>query len=208
MPSRADSRLLLATRSRDKAREIRDILAPLTQATIVTLDDAGIAPAAVEDELEVHHTFLGNAHAKAAYFLQQTNLPTLADDSGICVDALGGRPGVRSKRYADAPGLNGSALDLANNERLLRELQDVPHEQRTAHYTCAAVLHLPGDRRFAALGTCSGFIAAEPRGPHGFGYDPLFLDPASGLSFGEMQPAEKHRKSHRARAFRALVGCL
>jgi XTP/dITP diphosphohydrolase len=208
MPARADSALLLATRSRDKAREIREILAPLTRASIVTLDDVGIPASELEDELEVHDTFLANAHAKAAYFLRHAQLPTLADDSGINVDALGGRPGVRSKRFADAPGLRGVALDRANNERLLHELRDTPRPQRSAHYTCAAVLHLPGGNRFAAIGTCSGFILAEPRGTHGFGYDPLFLDPATGLSFGETEPAEKLRKSHRARAFRALASCL
>jgi len=208
MPSRADARLLLATRSPDKAREIRDILAPLTRASIVTLDDVGIAPADAEDDIEVYDTFLANAHAKAEYFLKQSNLPTLADDSGINVDALGGRPGVRSRRFADAAELRGTALDHANNERLLRELHDTPREQRTAHYTCAAVLHTPDGHRFAAVGTCSGFILSEPRGHHGFGYDPLFLDPASGRSFGELEPSEKQRKSHRARAFRALASCL
>lgn len=204
----AERRLLLATRSRDKAREIREILAPLTRAVIVTLDDVGVPASDSEDELEVHDTFLANAHAKAEYFLRRTQLPTLADDSGINVDALGGRPGVRSKRFADAAGLSGVALDRANNERLLRELRDTPPPQRTAHYTCAAVLHLPDGHRYAAIGTCSGFILPEHRGTHGFGYDPLFLDPASGLSFGETEPAEKHRKSHRARAFRALASCL
>jgi XTP/dITP diphosphohydrolase len=208
MPSRADPPLLLATRSRDKAREIREILAPLTRAVIVTPDDVDIPPSPAEDELELHDTFLANAHAKAEYFLRIARLPTLADDSGINVDALGGRPGVRSKRFADDAGLSGSALDRANNDRLLRELRNTPHEQRTAHYTCAAVLHLPDQHRFAAIGTCSGFILAEPRGSHGFGYDPLFLDPATGLSFGELEPADKHRKSHRARAFRALATCL
>jgi XTP/dITP diphosphohydrolase len=208
MPSAVDARLLLATRSRDKAREIREILAPLTRAAIVTPDELGIPPSAIEEELEVHDTFLANAHAKAGYFLGLTQLPTLADDSGINVDALGGRPGVRSRRFAAAAGLSGKALDHANNERLLHELRDTPHPQRTAHYTCAAVLHFPDGRRFAAIGTCSGFILDHPRGPHGFGYDPLFLDPATGLSFGETEPAEKHRKSHRARAFRGLIGCL
>jgi XTP/dITP diphosphohydrolase len=208
MPSRPDDTLLLATRSPDKAREIRDILAPLTHAAIVTLDDAGIPAATLEDELEVHDTFLANAHAKAEYFLRLAQLPTLADDSGISVDALAGRPGVRSRRFAGEAGLRGLPLDRANNERLLRELRDTPRPQRSAHYTCAAVLHLPGDRRFAAIGTCSGFILEEPRGTYGFGYDPLFLDPATGLSFGETEPVQKHRRSHRARAFRALASCL
>jgi XTP/dITP diphosphohydrolase len=200
--------LLLASRSADKIREIRQILEPACHGHIATLHDAGVPPAAEEEELEAFDTFLENAHAKAAHFLRLTGLPTIADDSGICVDALGGAPGVRSKRFATTAGLAGRALDTANNERLLRELRDTPDDRRTAHYTCAAVLHLPGGARFAALGTRAGRILRTPRGRHGFGYDPLFLDPDSGLSFGETDPAAKNRTSHRARAFRALAANL
>lgn len=207
MPSVADFTLLLATRSHDKAREIRQIL-PHVGARIITLDDAGIAATPDEDGIESFDTFLANAHAKAAFFLRRTTLPVLADDSGLGVDALGGQPGVRSRRFAERNDLAGTDLDRANNERLLGRLGDLPRPRRTAHYTCAAVLHLHDGRRFGAIGTRSGFILPEPRGTHGFGYDPLFLDPASGLSFGEMDPADKNRTSHRARAFRALAATL
>lgn len=196
--------LLLATRSQDKVREIRQILHAVARARIITLDEAGIAPQPDEDDVESFDTFLENAHAKATFFCARAGLPTLADDSGISVDALAGAPGVRSKRFALEAGLAGAALDQANNRRLLEELRDVPDERRGARYTCAAVLHWPDGRRMAALGTSSGSILRDPRGDGGFGYDPLFLDPQSGLSFAELEPAAKNRRSHRARAFLAL----
>jgi len=198
-------RLLLATRSTDKAREIRQILATSFRGDILSLDDAGIPQSPDEDGIEVYETFTGNAHAKAAYFLRLSNIATLADDSGISVDALDSAPGVRSRRYALESGLDGRALDQANNEKLLHALRNVPVSQRTAHYTCAAALHLPDGRRFATVAVRSGSILEAPRGTHGFGYDPLFLDPASGLSFAELDPLVKNTTSHRARAFRALA---
>jgi XTP/dITP diphosphohydrolase len=203
--STAQPTLLLATRSGDKLREIRQILAPAFRGRIITLDEAGIAESADEAGVEAFDTFLANAHAKADYFLRRSGLPTLADDSGICVDALGGAPGVRSKRFAaDAGSAEGDA-DAANNQRLLRDLDGVTWSRRTAHYTCAAVLHLPDGRRVASVGTCTGIILDEFRGSGGFGYDPLFLDPDTGLSFAELDAAAKNRKSHRARAFRGLA---
>jgi XTP/dITP diphosphohydrolase len=199
---------VLASRSRDKAREIREILTPALHARIVTLDEAGIDEGDAEDGIEAHHTFLANAHAKAAHFMRITQRPTIADDSGICVDALGGAPGVRSRRFARQAGLHGAALDHANNARLLLDLDRTPDDRRTAHYTCAAVLHLPDGSRFSAIGTCSGIILRQPRGDRGFGYDPLFLVPDLGLTFGEASRDQKHRRSHRARAFRALAGAI
>jgi XTP/dITP diphosphohydrolase len=199
---------LLATRSSDKAREIRAILGPTFGGSVITPDDAGIDPAPEEDGIEVFDTFLGNAHAKADYFRRRSGLDTVADDSGICVPALGGAPGVRSRRFAGRPELRGHALDQANNEHLLRELRDLPRQQRHAFYACAAVLHLADGRRFAAIGTCAGFILDYPRGTRGFGYDPLFLDPASGLTFAELDPAAKNARSHRSRAFRSLAANL
>jgi XTP/dITP diphosphohydrolase len=197
-------RLLLATRSPDKVREIRQILRSVFSGGIITLDDAGIAAADDEEHLERFASFLENAHAKAAFFMEASGMPTLADDSGIEVDALDGRPGVRSKRYAGA----ASDVDAANNRYLLGELRGVPAEARTARYVCAAVLHLPDRRRVAAVGTCEGRILEEPRGSGGFGYDPLFFDPTTGLTFGETDPAAKNRKSHRARALRGLAANL
>ena len=200
--------IVLATRSPDKAREIRDILTPILRVPIVTLDEAGITPDPAEDDIEIFDTFLANAHAKAAYFLGLCGRPAMADDSGICVDALDGAPGVRSRRFADVPPGDAARQDHANNERLLRELDDVPETERSAHYTCAAVLHLPDGRRFSAVGTTAGRILTQPRGAGGFGYDPLFLIPDLGRSFGEIPIDQKHRRSHRARAFRALAGAV
>jgi XTP/dITP diphosphohydrolase len=209
MRSHSERTILLATRSLDKAGEIRVILEPLFRGRIVSLDEAGIEHrAAQEDAVEAFTTFLGNAHAKAAYFQSRSGLATIADDSGISVAALGGAPGVYSRRFAAEPGLEGTALDRANNRLLLERLRDVEGPDRAAHYTCAAALHLPDGRRLAAVGTCSGHILSEPRGHRGFGYDPLFGDPLSGLSFGEIEPHEKNRRSHRARAFRALATLL
>lgn len=200
------AQIILASRSRDKVREIAEILPPLLAASLVTLDDAGIQEDEAEDAIEVHDTFLANAHAKAAWFMRITGRTTIADDSGISVHALGGAPGVRSRRFARQPGLSGIELDRANNERLLHQLRETPHEHRTAHYTCAAVLHLTDGRRFSAIATCAGVILDHPRGTGGFGYDPLFLLPDLGLTFAELPPEQKHRRSHRARAFRALAG--
>lgn len=210
MPSAADDTILLATRSADKLREIRVILGDIGMP-IITLADAGLGPLPEEDDVEAFDTFLANAHAKAAYFARRSGMNVIADDSGICVDALDGAPGVRSKRFAAAHDaaaarLDGVALDQANNETLLRRLRDVRGVDRRAYYTCAAVVHLSDGRRFGALGTCAGTILDAPRGEHGFGYDPLFLDPASGLAFAEMDAHAKNDISHRSRAFRALAG--
>lgn len=204
----ADADLILASRSRDKVSEITEILKPVLHAGIISLGDAGIGEDDAENDIEVFDTFLENAHAKAAYFMRMTGRPTLADDSGISVHALGGAPGVRSRRFAARPGLTGVELDRANNDRVLRELGDIPTDRRVAHYTCAAVLHLPDGRRYSAIGTCTGIIMHAPRGSGGFGYDPLFLLPDLGLTFGEVSRDEKHRRSHRARAFRALAGAV
>jgi XTP/dITP diphosphohydrolase len=200
--------LLLATRSADKVREIREILGPTLAARIRDLHDAALPEDEAENDLEAFDTFLANAHAKASYFAARSGLPVIAEDSGLCVDALGGAPGVRSRRWAARPDLHGRDLDRANNERLLTELGELPIARRTAHYTCAAVVHLPGGQCITAVGTCSGFILHQPRGAAGFGYDPLFLDPATGLSFGETDPTVKNRRSHRAAAFRALAANL
>ena len=199
---------MLATRSGDKAREIRHILGAELHVALITLDDVGIAETPAEESIEVFETFIGNAHAKAAYFLKLSGLPTIADDSGISVAALDGAPGVRSRRFAQQPGLSGRALDHANNERLLHELRSTPPRERAAHYSCAAVMHLPDGRRFTAVGVTRGVILDTPRGTGGFGYDPLFLIPETGLTFGELTLEEKQRRSHRARAFRALASTL
>jgi XTP/dITP diphosphohydrolase len=195
-------RIALATRSLPKAREIRMILPRSVE--LLSLDDLAIPPDPAEDDLERFTTFRENALAKAHHFAALTGLPTLADDSGICVAALGGRPGVHSKRFAppDAPGAD---RDDANNRHLLRLLDAVPHEERTARYLCAAALALPAGPSCLALGACAGTILPAPRGTGGFGYDPYFFLPHLGATFAELPPDHKNRLSHRARACRALA---
>lgn len=198
--------LLIASRSADKVREIRAILEPVIGARLISLTDAGVPPDSAEDDVEAYPTFRENALAKAAYFARLTRMNVLADDSGIEVDALDSAPGVLSRRFAVRPGLSGVALDQANNQLLLRKLTGVPAARRGARYVCAAVL-LCHDARppITALGTCRGIILDAPRGNGGFGYDPLFLFPPMELTFGELSAEQKHRFSHRARAFRALA---
>ncbi|MGH7469992.1 MAG: non-canonical purine NTP pyrophosphatase [Longimicrobiales bacterium] len=204
------NQLLLATRSAHKAREIRAILAHQTRL-LVTLDDVGISASDQEDELEHAPTFLENARAKALYFARSTGLPTLADDSGLEVDALNREPGVRTRRFAlDAGCLNLSPteLDRVNNQLLLDRLTNVPAGRRGARYVCAAVMVTPDGRSCASLGTCLGEIALASHGDGGFGYDPLFYLPDLCATFAQLSSGLKNERSHRARAFRALATIL
>jgi XTP/dITP diphosphohydrolase len=201
-------RILLATRSRHKAGEIRRILAGVGDLELVTLDEAGIPEHPGEDAIEAFDTFEENALAKARYFQERTGLATLADDSGIAVDALGGAPGVRSKRFAPDRGLSGQARDDENNRYLLERLAEVPQEDRTARYVCVAVL-VDAERPARVFrGEAPGIIVPEARGEGGFGYDPFFFDPELGRTFAEISPAEKNARSHRGKAFSALAQAL
>jgi XTP/dITP diphosphohydrolase len=202
--SAAPRRLLLATRSQDKAREIRAILAHRPDLLLLSLDDAGVEPDPAEDQIEVFDTFAGNALAKARFFASRTGMPTLADDSGILVHALDGAPGVRSRRFSGSTA-TGQALDDANNRELMRRLAGLPPERRGAHYLCAAALAGPGHSTMVAIGACQGVLLDAPAGDGGFGYDPFFFLPAAGVTFGQLPPEYKNRISHRARAFRALA---
>lgn len=202
------SPVLLATRSSDKLREITEILAVVPRLRILSLDEAGIGQSPDEEDIEVFETFIENARAKADWFGRRTGLPTLADDSGLCVDALGGAPGVRSKRLAGDPLAQGQQLDRANNDALLQRLATIDPARRGAAYVCAAVCRLPDGSTLEALGSVRGRILDAPAGSAGFGYDPLFLLPPLNRTFGEIPAAMKHRFSHRARAFRALAAHL
>jgi XTP/dITP diphosphohydrolase len=193
--------LLVATRSAHKLAEIRRIL---PSVRLDSLRDAGVAPAPEEDALEAEATFLGNALAKARYFARRTGRVVLADDSGLCVNALGGRPGVRTKRLAVDEGEVGTPEDEANNRVLLRLLEGVPPSDRGARYVCAAALVDPDGTVRAAVGTCRGVIGEGPRGRRGFGYDPVFRLP-DGRAMAELDDAAKDAVSHRGRAFRALA---
>lgn len=200
-------KLLLATRSEHKLEEIREILADLPDLELVGLDEAGVTPSPEEDDLEPFDTFEANAESKARYFHRLTGLPTAADDSGLAVDALGGRPGVHSKRFAPG-GAEGLARDRANNRHLLELLAETSGADRSARYVCAVALVDDAAPTRWVRGECEGRIATEERGEGGFGYDPLFFVPELGHTFAEVAIAEKHARSHRGRAFRALVDVM
>jgi XTP/dITP diphosphohydrolase len=193
--------VVVATRSPDKLREITQMLGEIPELRVLDLDGAGVEKEPEEDSIEVFDSFAGNAEAKARYYAARSGLLTLADDSGLCVDALGGAPGVWSKRFSGRHDLAGVELDRANNALLLERLAGVPEVERTAHYLCAVALLDPASGWLEAVeGRCDGVILASPRGEGGFGYDPLFFLPEEGATFGELPPERKNRLSHRARA--------
>lgn len=198
--------VLLASRNSHKVAEIREMLADLP-LRIVSPDDLGLAADPREDTLECWSTFEANALAKAAWFRARTGLPTISDDSGLCVDALDGGPGVWSRRFAPDSEVGPDGRDAANNRWLLRQLEGRPAAERGAHYRCALALI---DERFQVVvfGRCDGRIATEEHGTGGFGYDPLFVVPELGRTFGELPPAEKAARSHRAAAVRAARAWL
>jgi XTP/dITP diphosphohydrolase len=193
------SRLLVATRSRHKLRELRELLD--VRAELVDLDDVGIEEEAVEDG----ETFEANASKKARFYARLSGLPTLADDSGIEVDALNGGPGVRTRRYAGE-----DATDEDNNVKLLGALGGLEPARRGARYRCVLALALPEQRgprggyklRYTH-GTLAGRIAQAPKGSGGFGYDPIFepaVEPPGGRTLGEWTAEAKNRISHRGKA--------
>ena len=194
--------LLVATRSQGKLREIRPIFAA-AGLTLVSLDDLEIEESDEEAELELYATFEENALSKARYFYEVSGgIPTVADDSGLEVAALGGQPGVRSKRWSGRHDLKGADLDAENNRTLLASLSGIA--DTSARYVCVAAYVAVGIE-LTARGDTSGSIVRAPRGSGGFGYDPYFLSPELGRTFGESSQAEKERVSHRGRAFRELV---
>ena len=204
-------RLLLATRSADKTREIREILrAAGADVELQSLDEAHVHWSSEEERLEPFDSFQANARSKAEYFAKLTGLPTVADDSGLEVISLGGAPGVRSHRFApDAGRLAGKELDAANNAELLRRLRGADEKRRRACYVCVALLLRSGSATGEAYtGRCWGRILEEPKGTGGFGYDPIFFHEGLGKSFGEVTAEEKHAVSHRGEAFRQLAEAL
>ncbi|MBI5489268.1 MAG: RdgB/HAM1 family non-canonical purine NTP pyrophosphatase [Deltaproteobacteria bacterium] len=197
-------RLLIATQNRGKARELERMLEGLP-VELVLPADVGLAL----DVEETGATFEANAELKARAFAAEAGLPTLADDSGLVVDALDGRPGVHSARYAGPP-----RSDRRNLEKLLAELRDVTDERRSARFVCVTALAVPpAGQPFAGAapgevsffrGTCEGRIIREPRGTDGFGYDPVFVPEGLALTFAELPAGEKDARSHRGRAIDAL----
>ncbi len=191
--------LLLATTNKGKVRELA---APLAEAgfVLVGLRELGITA----ESPETGRTFLENARQKAEFYFSLAQLPTLAEDSGLCVDVLDGAPGIHSARYGLESGI---ADDNGRNEFLLQALREFPLP-RNAHYECALVLLGARPEPVTAVGEVHGEILSAPRGAGGFGYDPLFFYPPMGKSFAEIEREEKFVISHRGNAVRALVGKL
>ena len=201
-------KLLVATRNEGKAREIRDLFVGLPFELLFPSDQKFLERLPEEADVERGATFTENAAAKVRYFARRSGLATIAEDSGLEVDALNGAPGPHSARFAALYGEKGAG-DAANSALLLERLQGVPEERRTARYRCVvAYLDTPGGAPHFVEATCEGRILTAPRGAGGFGYDPLFWSLDLRMGFGEAPLAAKQRVSHRGRALRALIEVL
>ena len=188
-------KIVLATHNKGKIREFKELLKPLG------IEAVGIKELmSIEEPEETGSTFEENTRQKAQYYMKACQLPCLADDSGLLVDALDGAPGVYSARYA---GENAS--DEENNKKLVRELADVPFEKRTAHYACSLLLTFPDGRELVTFGTCNGYIQESPEGTNGFGYDPYFYLPDYKKTMAQLLPEEKNKISHRGHAIATLL---
>lgn len=186
---------IAATGNMHKLTEFKRILTPLNIKLISTKE----ANVYVNVE-ETAKTFEGNAEIKALAICKAADMPAIADDSGIVVDALGGAPGIYSSRYA---GPNSTDLDKMN--KLLNEIKDVPKEKRTARFVCAICCIFPNGKTIQVRGTCEGYIADEICGNGGFGYDPIFIEKETGKTFGILSDDEKDRLSHRGKALRLFA---
>lgn len=184
-------KIFIATKNEKKLREIKRILEPLGFETISEKDLKN----PLEEVEETGKTFEENALLKAKSGLKAMGLTTVADDSGLCVDYLGGKPGIYSARYS---GVHGD--DKANIEKLLKELENVKKEDRTAHFSCAVVCLFPDGRKISVTGTSEGYIDFAPHGNGGFGYDPIFISEKG--CFAELSDEQKDSVSHRGRALR------
>jgi XTP/dITP diphosphohydrolase len=193
--------LVLATRNGHKVAELRRILGE-TGLVGVEIRDLDAFPDLLE-VAETGVTFAENAVLKAVAVAEATGLPAVADDSGLCVEVLGGAPGVFSARWCGRHGDDRANLDL-----LLAQLHEVPDPHRGAHFACAAAAALPGGRQVVAQGRLTGTLIRHPRGENGFGYDPIFVPEGQLRTTAELSPAEKDAISHRGRAFRALSELL
>lgn len=186
-------KILIASHNKHKINEMARILGPMGYE-VVTDKDIGLV---LTDAEETGTTFLENARIKAESGCKESGLACIADDSGLCVDALEGAPGVFSARYC---GVHGD--DEGNNLKLLRELEGVPTEKRTAHFACAICVSFPDGSEITASGKCEGYIGYEKKGENGFGYDPLFM--VGDRSLAEMTAEEKDAISHRGNALKVL----
>ena len=205
-----DRPILLATRSEGKLVEMGQIFKDLKVA-VIDLRALGVAELPEEDGLEEFPTFEENALAKARYFFKRTGVPTIGDDSGLTIDALGGAPGVITKRWSGRSDISGRELDRVNNEKLVREMRALEmggrSVSRAGKYVSVAAF-VDGEHEIVRRGEISGEVLDSPRGTMGFGYDPYFYAPDLGGTFAESTVENTARNSHRGRAMRALVTAL
>ena len=192
-------KVVLASQNRHKLTEIQAILAKFDME-LVLQSDLGVRI----DVEENGSSFEENSELKARAVMEATGLPAIADDSGLCVDVLGGAPGIYSARY----GAPACVTDRDRLNHLLEELRGVRSEERTARFVCVITLLYPDGRKLAARGICEGMITFEPRGDDGFGYDPVFYIPSMGCTFAQMGADRKNAISHRANALQRLCGML
>lgn len=188
------TKIVIASGNRKKVEEIRDMLEG-TGWEVLSMVEAGADIEIIEDGA----TFEENSYKKALEVMKITGMAAIADDSGLEVDALGGMPGVYSARFAGE-----KATDDNNNRKLLSMMKEVPEDERTARFVCAATAMFPDFSHLTVLGTCEGQILFEPAGAGGFGYDPLFFVTSYGRTFAELEPGVKNSISHRAKAFSEL----
>lgn len=192
-------RLILATRNSHKLDELRDILVPLVPG-LEPQDIASAAEFDLPEPVEDAVTFAGNALIKARHIAEYAGVPAVADDSGLCVDVLGGAPGIFSARWSGSHG-----NDRGNIELLLAQLADIAPDHRGAHFACAAALVMPDGREWVREGIMRGTLRFEPVGDNGFGYDPIFQPEGHEVTAAQLSPDQKNAISHRGRAFQALA---
>ena len=194
--------VLLASHNARKLKELRRIL----EDELPDIEVLGLADVDAYDEpVETEYTFEGNALIKARAAVKVTGLPALADDSGICLDALNGMPGVLSARWAGLPKADRGVRDAANNRLLLAQMGDIPDNKRQAEFRCAVAFVLPDGNEHLEIGVLRGRLLREPHGRGGFGYDPIFLADGQKVSNGELSAAAKDAISHRGAALRAIA---
>ncbi|BAM47116.1 XTP/dITP diphosphatase [Amphibacillus xylanus] len=192
-------KILIATKNKGKVDDFRAIF-DQDRVEIISLLDLD---SSIEDIEETGETFSENAILKAEGIAEQMNLPVLADDSGLSIDYLDGRPGVYSARYAGS-----DKDDQRNIEKVLSELEGVPLEKRGASFICALAFAVPGKETIVKYGKCSGVIVEEPIGENGFGYDPIFMPDGYNLTMAQLSPEEKGRISHRGKALKEMAAWL
>ena len=190
--------IIIATKNRGKANEFSEMLEPYGYRVKTLLD----IPNSIDVE-ETGSTFEENAILKAEAISMQYNIITIADDSGLIVDALDGRPGVYSARYAGE-----EKNDQANMDKVLTEMENIPDSKRTARFYCALAIAIPGSKTITVFGTCEGKILRQPEGTNGFGYDPIFWVPAKGQTLAQLPADEKNEISHRGMALKKLSAII